>query len=845
MRLFAPRSTDPDELTILTPVGGAAHGDEFKVASIAGVSGYQPYLDGDVVGRSGRIDLKTRKLDVGTRTLTLIDKSIDTNLRRWWSAFFGDAFGRPMGKLKMELDESLDGGATWTLIATMELTGSQLVQKIKIVLEFSDRVETLKMKVFVGKPHSSITYVAQPTLCPIGFRGSGYGPHRTTPPLTGTTRDLFTVSAGGITPAGSRWVQLDAESKGRLDNLLTTNLQETLPPSAIMETNDSGGIATGAGVPRAVGPLRCHLKRLDTLAEGVFKVGLLGVDTVNQPVQNRFHKHIVAIALQELETTDVGYMAAPAASVNVQVALYVDGEVSSATPLLLNDVDPAQYVQDLCAGLFGSVFHPPEPLPSGAAYGDPKRVVPTNGWVALEGTRPPQRVVATKVKTAIEEIERVCFENNWAPYLDEQGRLNPRVLDIPSSLGGIATLTDDDVIGDDDPAWKHDPKQAVQLVRMTHYQDRLVAPSEPWNLPGLIPTMEQPGGLEESKHRLNDLRLGTVDFGEEVITIDAVGLRSVDGETLQGQPRSIYLENHLLKMGGEFARPFSYGLITIPILCRRTATVNGLAPGSLVIADVDVLPDPATHVRGGAMLCRVLEKTLDGPTASLRLAFLASATVAAAPSLGAPAQQANNTYFGITTAITPNAAGHPVEVRYAVTETSVGTVPVDDSPLWTNAGFRYGAVTAIIGWLPPGKRIWVQGRSFPTADHTIPVPSPWTNATAPGRVDTAALPTPSALAASSITEKAARLTWTNGATDLWTEVLLATPTGDPRERVALMPPSSDRVDLEGLDASTTYRAEVRHVVGEFVGSGDTEDFTTSGSPATAANLLSFSIYGVS
>jgi hypothetical protein len=110
----------------------------------------------------------------------------------------------------------------------------------------------------------------------------------------------------------------------------------------------------------------------------------------------------------------------------------------------------------------------------------------------------------------------------------------------------------------------------------------------------------------------------------------------------------------------------------------------------------------------------------------------------------------------------------------------------------------------------------VQGRTLPDYLDGF-LPSPWANAASPGRVDTAALPAPSAPAASLQTARSFRVSWTNGGVDLLTELLIATPTTDPRVVVARVLPGSTLYDFPGdtglvLAPSTTYRVGVRHVL---------------------------------
>src|SRR4051812_16409608 len=97
LQVFQPRSVPPgDESALLAPIGGAAHSDNFDVATIAGVAGVQPYLmlpD----GQNGTMDPVTKNTTVGTRVLAIGDHRVGSsgsNAIRWATAFLGDATGR-------------------------------------------------------------------------------------------------------------------------------------------------------------------------------------------------------------------------------------------------------------------------------------------------------------------------------------------------------------------------------------------------------------------------------------------------------------------------------------------------------------------------------------------------------------------------------------------------------------------------------------------------------------------------------------------------------------------------------------------------------------------------------
>lgn len=848
MRVYAARSVDATEATVLTPGGSAPHAEEFKVASISGVSGYQPYLHDEIMGRRGRLDLKTRKLDVGTLTVKLIDKRITAgnNLSRWVSAFFGNSAGKPWPRLKVQLDECLDHTATsptWSVFFTGELVGSKLVDKVGWALTLKERIETLKMKVFSGSPSSSVGYAATASLLPVGFRGSDYGEAKATGNLSATAR-AFTVNGTSYAPGGEIVLVLPATALGAFNegNIVTQNLMEIAPPHMVVDLTFQDPSASGPawGLPTYNGKLRAMVTHGGNT--GSYLVGGLAI--------SGYHGHyfVQGVVIKALQSGDVGYLAAPAAATSCTFYLYAEDEVSESRPLLIDDVDPADFIEDLCAGYFGPIYREPMKLPAGKSFGDVTRSVATASFASFTGTRPPMRFVITKSEQLADFIEReILLPNHWGWFLDKSGQVNLVDLKLPASVAGLGTLTDTDIEEEDDPQWEHDPTTAVHRIDLSRYTERVRLGKDLWESADTFPRFLG-AAIEETQLLLAPIFQGSIDYGDEVLKVNARGYRSQHGEQYEDRPRSEYLDTTLLELAAEMQRPFAYGLTTIPLRCRRTATVTALNVGSLVIVDVDVVPDPATWKRGGAQLCRVLEYSEDGPNVNLRLVYLSSTSAMTAPSLAQPAQETGNTWTGVTCAVTVNASTQPVVVRYAITDTGTGSAPGDTDPSWRYAEnvtgrrlFLTSSQTITIRNLPPNMRVWVQGRTMDT-DNTLRLPSAWTAAGGTGKADTAALPAPSVLAAV-VSDTTCALSWTNGASDMPVELLLATPTSDPRARIALLPPGSTAFTLQGLTVSTQYRSEVRHTLGQHVGAGDTEDFTTSAAATTAPALTSLQVLG--
>ena len=116
-RIYAPRSVDSTEATVLTPQGGSpSHTDNCQVATMTGVSGYKNYLDLPG-GRKSTLDMLRRKIKPGGITLTILDPRMTaggSNATRWFSEYFAYAVGvsKLMG-LRVEVDITEHVSVLW------------------------------------------------------------------------------------------------------------------------------------------------------------------------------------------------------------------------------------------------------------------------------------------------------------------------------------------------------------------------------------------------------------------------------------------------------------------------------------------------------------------------------------------------------------------------------------------------------------------------------------------------------------------------------------------------------------------------------------------------------------
>lgn len=791
---------------------------ELELWEVDGPGDWKPYLKHPESGRRGKVDVRNKSSDTGVMTFELWDPELPgaDPLARFLPAFLGDLKGQlRAGGLLARAFESLDGGGTWTPFWAGRVRTVRQVEPIRYALGVRELTDDLQARAWVGRPHGSITYAGVPTLLPVGAATVPYGLLPVVRPLTGKISSL-------------NFVQLDAASVNRRDNLITENIWEATPPSGYTPTPEG---LTG-NPPDFFGTARVRLKRLDTQAVGYFRVAY----PTERP-DGRGHVRAAGLLLQALDPAEVGFLALPPNNTQVEVWMDVDTMATKETPIVVGDVPLVTLLKHLLEGKFGFLWTPPETKPPGVNYGDPKLPMPYHAAkvAALEAdTRLPLvRFVVTKREPRARMLQVLCRIGNLAYYFDGAGVFHPVDLRTPTDVSSVPTITDAELESGAPKEWAYDRGQAITRVDAAHYTDQL-GTVEDLNADGAAYPRMKGGMLTEVRHSVHILDLGSSDLGDAPFELDAIGFRSMVGEPLNGQARKDYYERRLIDLAVETARPFGVGAPTLPLSVKRGGAGDAL-PGEVRKISIRSVPDPATHKLGGTRLVRIVERQDHKAFIALVVMDLGLPTVAGVPTLGVPAQEGGNTAFGVSVSVTVNAAADPVEVHYAVTPTSEGSAPATGSALWTSIpqGLIRATGTVTFRAGTPAQRVWVRGRSFPDARVNYQLPSAWVAAASPGRVDLASLAAPTSPAGSLQTARSFRVTWTVGGNELPTEVLLATPTTDPRVVVARLPAGSALYDFPGdtgvlLQPSTTYRVGIRHSTGpEAVSAEVTVDVTTT------------------
>lgn len=812
LRVYLPRSVDPDEDTVLTPRSGAAHSNAFQVTTLAGVANWQPYLL-PPEGRSGKIDVRTRKRSVGSYTFRLQDQRLGTShLVRWLTAFTGndDEQVQLLG-CKVYAEESLDGGTTWSPFVVGRCTNqdlqSLLVQGLQ-VRDFADDFK--KFRLFTHRATAS--YAVEPVLLPLGL-SAAYGQAPAVTPLTGTIQ--------AATPAiPYRVLRLSSASQNREDNLLTKALLDQVGAyprgtlaSYIASVLSSGGL----GSLKIARGLRVRFSSTSpSITDKELQVRRLYVETVGSPLFgipiHRKITHLVVDALraeddsESLATGDPYYQAFDTTSVpngttvtfTVRLVQLPQNDDGASGDLYLGNTNPATIWKDCLDGLFSRRYQLGDTIPTGKAVGDvvwkipydssafTDLLTPVSGREAL----PVARFHLTKAWNAFDFIEKAICQPYGLGYRFEPVevagvptcRLVPLDFRIPNTtaLGSIPTLTDSDLDREAGLDWSADGGSAITQFRTTYYTDVQMSAADVAALTDVVPDVP-PALLFEGKNTYVDPSFGRfIDLDWQEHVVDALGIRGADdfSDVTEGTQQDTWADNQA-RMVGEHYRPFfASGTIEVGFTVVRNATTAALREGDWVICGFTGWPNPSTNQRGGNRLILLTSRKEDGPR--LRFTGLDSgvSSGAGAPTIGTPTQNAGRTRHAIDVAVTLNAAGALVRLRYAVKDTSYGTTPpADTDSSWTPSVACRATGTYTIPNLPSNKRIFVQGSSRPSTESGVirELPSAWTSPSGTKYVDTASYTAPSScdLTPEPVTTTSdPTVTWTNGEATLPIEIWL-------------------------------------------------------------------------
>lgn len=747
LTVYASKIVDPTETTILVGSGGV-HTDAFKVATTDKLAGWKSYLH-DVKIKRGGVDYLERKTTIPQATFTIRDQRLTeggSNLTRWWTGLMSAAGGTgkfQQSNCKVQIEESLDwnedtGVGTWAVSFTGRIN---LVAVKGMLVRFTAQgmtKELLRARIFTRRPHASVSNAVETSLIPLGITAA-FGTIPAAPTLRGVV--------GPASSGSGKSIKLDSASAKNAYNIITKALRRN-------DGNASMTLRGSTSTMRAYrdGTARVRIKNIGAGTSGDMK--FLGYTMFHR---EEGHFSIPEVAIEALAVGTEQYIALPADGTQVEVAIRPAlTEPSKDAPLILGEAHLLKYWEYIVDGKFGDLKVDGTVLQS-----FPKNAAAFAALLA-DPTFGTRRFIIDGPAKALDWGQTYLNRDGGITLVENAlGEITPIDLRMPTSLAGIVTLDDNDLVAVEDLEWEHNTDEAIQRAELVSYVDDVWTAEDLTKLGGDFPDV--PACLIQSY----DITTVEPDFSAggsgQTLRIDAKGLRCSPGEASfdAALHQSDRVRGQVVRALEEYRVPFGAGPQKTTVVCRRTAKVQAVQPGDWRVVQFSKLPDPSTNLRGGPRLVRILDKVEDGPKVTLKILDAGPNVTCVVPVIGALGA-GTDAQHEVTVPITVNAAGDPVKLEVAYTDTSVGVAPAVGSTLWTAVDRYTTSQTVTIRNGLPGKRCWPRIRSEPNpSKKSAALSSPWVMA-APAFKDLTALTPFTSLTVSDITSRAAKLTVNNG-----------------------------------------------------------------------------------
>lgn len=849
--VYAPRDVDQTEATVLTPASSAPHSDAFQLASIGGVAGFVPYL-GLPTGRNGRFDPLTKKTDIGSITFELYDiRTAASNIARWVTAFVGDETGYTRLKgLKVYAEESLNGGTSWSPYFVGRIQDFSLKNALTFALTIREASDELKYQVFVGKPHSSIGYEAQPMVLPIGISAAYANLN------SGSRYRGFPTKHGNYT----EW---EVDTPSRTDNVLTSLFGKTNRNLLVNDFDPVQTIAfavsSGAFSDFKMQVYNDYASGDPQLFSGSFNLFFIHSQTFGAWKARRPE----AIYVKELPVNHPEYTPLTRFTNGVRYRFSVhameDATISEDNPLLLNNIHPITLLKDIVTGSFGYLFGLNDVTGSNSV-GDRKFSFPVSAssFTTLEAKPYPRsRWNITQPYALNEFVEKYICQPYHVGY-----RIDPAVVGgIPvgvftvfdcrkpsgSLLSSIATITDDDCVAGRVPSWN--PTAPLSKISLKYYGDRIPLVKDQIEA---VSDQEFPdvavGGVSEDELPALYLDLRRLDAGVTNLSIDALGVRGLQGEVNQKLDEQQYTNNNSVRFVLDpYIERFADGPVEVTLTCLRTANTNACRIGDWRLIDVDYLPNPQNHTRGQPRLMQCTERSEQGLTVTLRFLDAGENVQQTAPLITSCSLLPGQSDSTIRMTISSSVDAY-IQTGYALTDVSASSRPVDDDNAWvigSSLAYRSGSYSVLFTGLPSNTRVWPRARSLTYPGKEPLLPSAYVFP-AIGKIDTSGSVNITSLAYSNITATSVDLGWSNnGDSGSFTELQIASPATASMSVYTVLAPGSTMYTIFGLTSESfanPYKVALRHMNGKgaysvFVSAS----FTLSGSTPTCPDIGLFYI----
>lgn len=818
-----------DTTTVLTPAANAPHTDPFRVTTMPNLAGYKPYMRLPR-GERGAFDFRKASSTVGRYSIELLDKRTGTgNINRWVTAFIGD--GNSLLKLvgrKVVIEETVDGGTSWQSFFVGRINNVNLNSPVSLTFEIGDTLELMKQRIFTSRP--AVDYVVFKSMLPLGvIKDLANDGNETSKIAAVQGLRIQTVSAG----TDSRIITLTNEELNNKTNFWPFEPQEDY--SSNPNTPLRGTLGSYADSAR--------LRVMIQVGNNFYHYILGYMERVkNFKNASQGYTPIEKFRVLELPDSDPDYAPLTAIDGNLMAVKRIwvyrltndDGSKLNAFWLTKN---PYTILSDICEGRF---FTNP----------DMQLNYDSGSLAALSSTYPLPNTVF-RISEPMEAVsfieEHICLPYSIGYTIEPVGNTSQlRFFSTrqPSSYTGLETINGSDVIANSAKEWM--TNEPVGSVRFTYYLERGTLLTNSTKNLQITPDIENVVELQ-FQDAILPAASETVDSSYKTETINFTGIRGVDKNPLNsGNAGKIgetsayaYANSEARKLATEYFNRRKSGIPTVRLSTVRNTKTNALRVGDFVLVEVEVLPNQATHTRGGTRVMQILQKTPDGLQNDFELIDSGINATMNTPSLGTITSPADNEIsFTVTT--TEKAA---VEIAYAVANLG-GSAPAANSDMWRlteRLTINNTTSTQIISGLPEGKRIFVRVRATSPDAGVLRLPSPWVTSSG---FDLTNLSAPTNVTVDRISSRSARVQWTNTETEYAIEIWLASPAGEPTTPIVSLPPLSTSFILRGLDknSSASHRVGVRYSDG-FLGNSAfaTADFTATGDApvldAPAAILL--------
>lgn len=825
--IFATGSED----VVWTPAPGADHSEPFKVTTFpsGSVPGFAPYMSSIPKGRKSKFDPVKKKLDIGQIQFDVLDKRLTpggSNEIRWVSSFIGDGKGKASVKgLKVFVEETIDSGSTWRPFYIGRTRGFDIAGKLEYkitVKEDNDIQHTID--VFVGEPSGStfVTTAARPAygnrhqVMPWG-PDIGYGGLGKRPKPIGIWRTAVTNR--------NRAIEVDITNPL---NALEGITMMSKPLQERLENHIGSEVAWTRQTEGIVGPI-VRVTQGATVGRFYITYAAFGRNLADAVSGVPFRIRSMLLEPIDKSLFEFNSLSAFANGSTVSFQILLDEEASKNVPVLISNVHPVQLWKDCLLG-----YHSRLNSEDGTALFSGSIELDDAAFQILidDGRYKTARFVIDKTTKLDDFIEEKILKVWNLGYRMEPtasagrpfSKVVPFRMDLPSSLSGLITITQDILIDNAPVKWT--PGEPFLSFETIWYTERV------GSLANMFASNAGQEGQSTSDGPQNPtlmsgfpiirrtLDLSNINASDKKFKVDATGIRSLPTEfslDLEQSPFVIYRSTVMEELASGLHEDnvfrWSRGPANIPLKTQRTGSLDNLQIGEYAILDVNWLPDSTTHRKGGARLAQCISRWEDGPAINFIFVDSGANIARTAPTVGDFTQiDLSSTASGNISNIQSNS----IELHFAVTEQSITTRPDATASLWRFSQrfeLAAGATESVfLGRISAGARIWPRARSHGPSDIDLQLPSDW--AFPPSDFfDTAGSSPPTNLTVRNITAVSADFNWTNANLTSSIEIKLQPASSASAQTVAIMQPGTTTFTLVGLSTAASenpYELTVRH-----------------------------------